>query len=162
MYVVKGGVVLGKYAIANVDSVIFYNPDSTTSSDTTVVGEASIVGVWTPTSIYVEMTHKVAISGYVVSEMDTVMTMLPTDQEWELNEMEFTEGGFYLEDGDTIGTYIHSGDLLTIIDSDGEETSICEVTSTNITLTSEETEVEEEEGMTSTMYSKMTYYGIRK
>ena len=162
MYVVNGGVVIGKYAISKVDSVIFYNPDSKTSSDTTVTAEVSIVGVWTPTSMDSHMSNTVTSYGIVIAEIDTSFTMLPTDPEWELSEMEFTEDGFYIEDGDTIGTYTHSGDLLTIIDSEGEETSICEVTSTNITLTSEETEVEEEDGMTYSMYSKMIFYGVRK
>ena len=184
MYVVKGGVVLGKYAIANVDSVIFYNPDSTTSSDTTVVGEASIVGVWTPTSIYVEVSIILTEDGMIMEETDSNYTMHPSDPDWPITEMEFTDDGFYVENGDTIDTYTHSGELLTFFNNEEEEeeeeeeedddeeeddediTLVCTVTSTNIVLIQEATEINSQvtEGVDiiETITTKMIINGTRK
>jgi hypothetical protein len=174
MYVVNGGVVIGKYAISKVDSVIFYNPDSKTSSDTNDTEEASIVGEWLFTSIDVEVSTIVTKNGIVTEETDTNYTMDATDPDWEMSELEFTSDGFLLENGDTVGTYTYQDDLLILTSSDDDDdddedddnTIVCKVSSTNLSLILEDTETNYEvvDGVEiiETITSKMTYHGIRK
>jgi hypothetical protein len=171
MYVVNGGVVIGKYAISKVDSVIFYNPDSKTSSDTIDTEEASIVGEWLFTSIDVEVSTIVTKNGIVTEETDTNYS---TDPDWEMSELEFTSDGFLLENGDTVGTYTYQDDLLILTSSDDDDdddedddnTIVCTVSSTNLSLILEDTETNYEvvDGVEiiETITSKMTYHGIRK
>jgi hypothetical protein len=187
MYVVNGGVVIGKYAISKVDSVIFYNPDSKTSSDTIDTEEASIVGEWLFTSIDVEVSTIVTKNGIVTEETDTNYTMDATDPDWEMSELEFTSDGFLLENGDTVGTYTYQDDLLILTSSEDEDDDndddeddeddededdedddsfVCTVSSTNLSLIMEDTETNYEvvDGVEiiETITSKMTYHGIRK
>jgi len=121
MYVVNGGVVIGKYAISKVDSVIFYNPDSKTSSDINDTEEASIVGEWLFTSIDVEVSTIVTKNGIVTEETDTNYTMDATDPDWEMSELEFTSDGFLLENGDTTSTYTHQEGLLLLTENEDDD-----------------------------------------
>ena len=103
----------------------------------------SIVGVWTPTSAAVN--YNVTMGGMML--MDTSYTMTPTDEEWDLTDVEFTADGQRIMDGESI-PYSHSGNTLTITEDNEIETHTCTVTSTDMVLIMNDTEVED--GMTIT------------
>ena len=103
----------------------------------------SIVGVWTPTSAAVN--YNVTMGGMML--MDTSYTMTPTDEDWDLTDVEFTADGQRIMDGESI-PYSHSGNTLTITEDNEIETHTCTVTSTDMVLIMNDTEVED--GMTIT------------
>ena len=103
----------------------------------------SIVGVWTPTSAAVN--YNVTMGGMML--MDTSYTMTPTDEEWDLTDVEFTADGQRIMDGESI-PYSYSGNTLTITEDNEIETHTCTVTSTDMVLIMNDTEVED--GMTIT------------
>jgi|TARA_B110000259_G_scaffold152119_1_gene171991 hypothetical protein len=98
----------------------------------------SIVGVWTPTSAAVN--YNVTMGGMML--MDTSYTMTPTDEEWDLTDVEFTADGQRIMDGESI-PYSHSGNTLTITEDNEIETHTCTVTSTDMVLIMNDTEVED-------------------
>ena len=98
----------------------------------------SIVGVWTPTSAAVN--YNVTMGGMML--MDTSYTMTPTDEEWDLTDVEFTADGQRIMDGESI-PYSYSGNTLTITEDNEIETHTCTVTSTDMVLIMNDTEVED-------------------
>ena len=113
------------------------NYDATVTSDD---GSCiySIVGTWTPTSAAVN--YNVTMGGMML--MDTSYTMTPTDEEWDLTDVEFTADGQRIMDGESI-PYSHSGNTLTITEDNEIETHTCTVTSTDMVLIMNDTEVED-------------------
>ena len=95
---------------------------------------------------------------------DTSLTILSSDPNWDFDgDMEFTSGGLTIEDGDTTGTYTYSGNQLILTDDNGDsETATAVVTSTSLTVTLEETEVNGDANNNSTMVTKMVLNCTRK
>ena len=98
----------------------------------------SIVGTWTPTSAAVNYT--VTMGGMML--MDTSYTMTPSDEDWDLTDVEFTADGQRIMDGESI-PYSYSGNTLTITEDNEVETHTCTVTSTDMVLIMNDTEVED-------------------
>jgi len=112
----------------------------------------SIVGTWTPTSLSVTSSMSVVISGVTVDSFDTTFTMTPTDEGWDFPiSFEFTtDGAMYVDEGDgmvTTNSYTYSGNLLTVTDDEGTETSTCTVTSTGLAIMDIDTETYTEDYM---------------
>jgi len=126
--------------------------------------KASIVGTWTPNSVDAQFTAKVTVMGIQTTVQDTSFTMLPSDPNWDFDgDMEFTSGGFTIEDGDTTGTYTYSGNQLILTDDNGDsETATAVVTSTSLKVTLEETDVTGDANNNSTMVTKMVLNCTRK
>ena len=105
---------------------------------------ASIVGVWTPTSVVLDTSQTVTIAGDTIEEFDfgdgpEVLsysgseTMTPAQAGFSGN-IELTADGKAITD-DT-SSYTYSNNVLTIIDED--LTFACSLTSTSLSLTREE------------------------
>ena len=126
------------------------NYDATVTSDD---GSCiySIVGTWTPTSAAVN--YNVTMGGMML--MDTSYTMTPTDEEWDLTDVEFTADGQRIMDGESI-PYSHSGNTLTITEDNEIETHTCTVTSTDMVLIMNDTEVEDGMSITSNITLNLT------
>ena len=117
------------------------NYDATVTSDD---GSCiySIVGTWTPTSAAVN--YNVTMGGMIL--MDTSYAMTPTDEDWEFTDVEFTADGQMIM-GDTM-QYSYSGNVLTVTEDGETETNTCTVTSTDMVVILNDSEVED--GMTIT------------
>ena len=100
---------------------------------------ASIVGVWTPTSVSGTQSMSVTVMDQIVDSFDTTFTMTSADPEWEFTDVEFTADGNMYSDGDT-NSYTYSGNVLTITEDGESETQTCTVTSTSLTVIFSETE----------------------
>ena len=126
--------------------------------------KASIVGTWTPNSADMKITVKATVMGIETTVQDTSLTILSSDPNWDFDgDMEFTSGGLTIEDGDTTGTYTYSGNQLILTDDNGDsETATAVVTSTSLTVTLEETEVNGDANNNSTMVTKMVLNCTRK
>jgi hypothetical protein len=107
---------------------------------------ASIVGVWTPTSVDKDSSMTTTIAGEIVEELDfgdgpEVLTysgsetMTPAEAGMEGN-LEFTSDGKMFLDGDTMN-YTYSNSVLTVTDSDTTMLLDCSFTETNLSLTME-------------------------
>ena len=118
------------------------NYDATVTSDD---GSCiySIVGTWTPTSAAVNYT--VTMGGMML--MDTSYTMTPSNEDWEFTDVRFTADGQMIMDGDTM-QYSYSGNVLTVTEDGETETNTCTVTSTDMVVILNDSEVED--GMTIT------------
>lgn len=129
------------------------------------VKKPSIVGVWSPESIEVDMSSKASMGGVVFVDMDTSYTMLPGDEEWEGGDMEYTADGKAITDGDT-SSYTYSGNILIMsYEEEGVEmldTFTCLVSATTLQMSQEEFNEYEEEGMSSSTSVKMTMNAVRK
>ena len=108
---------------------------------------ASIVGVWTPTSVLVDSSTTATVMGQIVYSFDTTYTMTPTDEEFNEefpNTMEFTtDGTMYVDEGDgmiTTNSYTYSANLLIVTDEEGTETKTYTVTSTSLVIMDSDTE----------------------
>ena len=132
------------------------------------VEKASIVGVWSATSAKLELSESVkeSLSGQVVSEYDSTLTISPGDDEWEFDgDIEFTADGKRIEGFDTV-SYTYSGNvLIEFYEDEYADTSECIVTSTTIKMIVENTEEYEFESEGSTFINssnqKITINGIR-
>ena len=102
----------------------------------------SIVGTWTPTSAAVNYT--VTMGGMIL--MDTSYTMTPSNEDWEFTDVRFTADGQMIM-GDTM-QYSYSGNVLTVTEDGETETNTCTVTSTDMVVILNDSEVED--GMTIT------------
>lgn len=130
--------------------------------------KASIVGVWAPKFIDMEMSFKVSMGSMVLQEMDTSYTVSPGDEEFAdfADNMEFTADGKAISDGDT-SSYTYSGNVLKITDveEDGTEevtTFECVVTATSLKMTIEESEESVDDGMSYSNRYKMTLNAERE
>lgn len=107
--------------------------------------EATIVGVWTPTSISGTSSMSVVVLGETIDSFDTTFTMTAAEAGMD-GDVEFTSDGKMYIDGDT-NTYSYSDNMLTITDDDGTETNSCIVTSTSLTLMFSDTDTYTEDYM---------------
>ena len=105
-------------------------------------GTVGIVGVWTPTSAAVN--YSASMGGMIL--MDTSYTTTSSDPEWEFTDVEFTADGQMIM-GDTM-QYSYSGNVLTVTEDGETETNTCTVTSTDMVVILNDSEVED--GMTIT------------
>jgi hypothetical protein len=117
-----------------------YNADAEDDDNSCIY---SIVGTWSPTSAAV--IANVSMSD--ITLLDTSYTMTPSDEDWDLTDIEFTADGQRIIDGESI-PYSYSGNTLTITEDNEIETHTCTVTSTDMVLIMNDTEVED--GMTIT------------
>ena len=126
---------------------------------------ASIVGVWTPTSVSGTQSMSVTVMGQIVDSFDTTFTMTSADPDWEFTDVEFTTDGKMYNDLDT-NSYTYSGNVLTITEDGESETQTCTVTSTSLTVIFSETETytEDYEGQEATITesSDMTLNATRQ
>ena len=117
---------------------------------------ASIVGVWTPTSVSGTQSMSVTVMGQIVDSFDTTFTMTAAEAGMD--------GNMYV-DGDT-NSYTYSGNVLTITEDGESETQACTVTSTSLTVIFSETETYTEDYMgqeaTITESSDMTLNATRQ
>ena len=108
---------------------------------------ASIVGVWTPTSVDIDSSMTTTIAGEIVEEFDFgdgpeilsysgSETMTPEEAGFD-GELEFTSDGKMLVDGDEEMDYTYSNSVLTVTVDDTTMEWACSVTSTNLSLTIE-------------------------
>ena len=106
----------------------------------------SIVGVWTPTSVFKDSSMTTTIAGEIVEEFDfgdgpEVLTysgsetMTPEEADSEDN-IEFTSDGKMLIGGDEMD-YTYSNNIVTVTGDDTTMAWPCSVTSTNLSLTIE-------------------------
>jgi len=102
----------------------------------------SIVGTWTPTDVLNEYSYTVTVMGAVVEEDAGTETMTSEDEGWEFTDVEFTDDGQMISEGES-NSYSHSDNVLTITDDEGTETNSCTVTSTSLTVIISNTEEEE-------------------
>ena len=107
------------------------------------VEKASIVGVWSAKSMEMEMSVKMDMGILGSSEEDTSYTVLPGDDEWELDgDIEFTADGKMIEGVDT-SSYNYSGNVLIVLDEEASaDTFQCFVTTTTLEMIMEEKEEE--------------------
>ena len=117
-----------------------YNADAEDDDNSCIY---SIVGTWSPTSAAV--IANVSMSD--ITLLDTSYTMTPSDEDWDLTDVEFTADGQRIMDGESI-PYSHSGNTLTITEDGETETNTCTVTSTDMVVILNDSEVED--GMTIT------------
>ena len=108
---------------------------------------ASIVGVWTPTSVSGTQSMSVTVMGQIVESLsfDTTFTAAPADVGMD-GDVEFTADGNMYNDGDT-NSYTYSGSTLTVTEDGETETNPCTVTSTSLTIMFSETETYTEDYM---------------
>ena len=57
--------------------------------------------------------------------------MTSEDEGWEFTDVEFTDDGQMISEGES-NSYSHSDNVLTITDDEGTETNSCTVTSTSL------------------------------
>jgi len=101
---------------------------------------ASIVGVWTTTSVDIDTSVTVTMMGMVVDSLSGSgsITMTPNDADI-FEEVEFTNNGKMFVDGDT-ADYTYSNNLLTVDFGNGEVEEVsCSFTATDLSITLEET-----------------------
>ena len=117
-----------------------YNANATSNDGSCIYG---IVGVWTPTSVVQDSSQTVTINGEIIYEMDGELltfsgsqTMTPEEADMQGN-IEFTSDGKMLVDGDEMD-YTYANNVLTITDEDTTMELPCSVTSTDLTLTMEQ------------------------
>jgi len=102
-----------------------------------------IVGVWTPTSLVIDSSQTVTINGETVYEIDGELLTFSGSQTMTAEEadlggnMEFTNDGKFYEDGYEMD-YTYSNNVLTITTDDTTMVLPCSVTSTNLSVTIEE------------------------
>ena len=104
---------------------------------------ASIVGVWTPTSVVIDSSVTTTIAGEVVQELDGELITYSGSQTMTAEEagyegsIEFTAYGEAITLEDT-SSYTYLNNVLTMTAEDDEEmTFACSVTSTSLSLTFE-------------------------
>jgi len=144
-------------------SIIFTSCEKEEEEQDQEVSSASIVGVWSATSMNFEISTSIEMGGFTLEE-DTNYTVLPTDDEWDLEgDLEFTADGKAIENGDTV-SYTYVGNELTIYEEGEEEEQVyqCTVTSTNLEMVSEESMVEEEDGIIMNTSYKVTINAVRQ
>ena len=111
-------------------------------------GGSGIVGVWTPTSVDIDSSLTTTIAGEIIEEFDfgdgtEVLsysgseTMTPEEAGFD-GELEFTSDGKMLVDGDEEMDYTYSNSVLTVTVDDTTMEWACSVTSTNLSITIEE------------------------
>ena len=117
-----------------------YNALATVDDDSCIYG---LVGIWTPTSVVRDSSMTTTINGEIIYEMDGELltysgsqTMTPEEADMQGN-MEFTSDGKMLVDGDEMD-YTYANNVLTITDEDTTMVLPCSVTSTDLTLTMEQ------------------------
>ena len=103
-----------------------------------------IVGFWTPTSVDLDSSQTVTINGETIYELDGELltfsgsqTMTPEEADIE-GDIEFTSDEKMFIDGDLIGDYTYSNNILTIDDGYEIQEMSCSFTSTDLTLTMSE------------------------
>ena len=105
---------------------------------------ASIVGIWTPTSVDIDSSLTTTINGEIIYDLQgEVMTysgsqtMTPEEAEME-GSLEFTADGYAIIAGEDTSLYTYSNDILIIIEDGEEEIEfVCAFTETDLTLTME-------------------------
>ena len=118
-----------------------YNTLATVDDGSCIYG---IVGIWTPTSVDMDSSQTVTLNGETVYEMDGELLTFSGSQTMTAEEadlggnMEFTNDGKFYEDGDEVGGYTYSNNVLTITNDDTTMVFPCSVTQTNLSLTIEE------------------------
>ena len=120
-------------------SIIFAACKKEEENNNPPTSPASIVGVWTPTSVVLDSSLTTTIDGEIVYELGGEVvswagseTMTPEEAGFEGN-IEFTDDGLAITD-DT-SSYTYSNNVLTI---DEDLTFTCSLTSTSLSLTMEE------------------------
>jgi hypothetical protein len=100
---------------------------------------ASIVGVWTTTSVDIDTSTTVTINGVVVDSLSGSGSITMTPNEADMfEEIEFTNNGKMFVDGDT-ADYTYSNNLLTVDFGDGDTEEVsCSFTATDLSITLED------------------------
>ena len=119
-----------------------YNPDAEVDNGSCTY---SVIGVWTPTSVEKDSSLTTTINGEIIYDLNgQVMTysgsetMTPEEADFD-GELEFTSDGKMLVDGDVeMDYYTYSNSVLTVTDDDTTMEWACSVTSTNLSITIEE------------------------
>ena len=107
-----------------------------------------------------------SLLGQTIFSSDTSYTLTPQDADWDFEEnLEFTSSGTIVSsDSSDNETYTISGNILTIIDPDGEESEATyTVSKNNLSLTIIDSETETDlTGATNFFSSEMTINCIRQ
>ena len=113
-----------------------YNSNATSDDGSCTFG---VVGVWTPTSVVQDSSVTVTVMGMVIDSLSGSgsRTMTPEEAGFEGN-LEFTSDGKMLVDGDEEMDYTYSNSVLTVTVDDTTMEWACSVTSTNLSITIEE------------------------
>ena len=104
---------------------------------------ASIVGIWTPTSVDIDTAITVTIMGMVIDSLSGSGSMTLTPEEADFDgDFQFTSDGkmLVIEDVNEADTleYIYSNNILTITDDDTTFSVPCSFTKTNLSITIEQ------------------------
>ena len=120
----------------------------------------TIVGVWSATSVDFSITQTATLLGQTIFSYDTSYTLTPQDADWDFEDnIEFTSSGTIITpDASDNETYTTSGNTLTIVDLDGEESeSTFTVSKTSLSITMLDSETETDlTGVTNSFSSEMT------